>query len=322
MEKYATYHKYRAYSVAVIGILLLAFVPEIAWAQESDNRIPQLNGHTFVYLSNVKYPFTNSLFTSNLGIGNANNLSYEIDDINGQPIIGIKGSLTYASLSFNYQQRIRDWIALYMHGGLTARLGSDVFSLLSQGVSTVSSFRIGWLIRIAEGEKYALSGTVGLNNSSGTFINIRRFVQDIINQVPNPSITTDSPILLGDFGLQFAYAFNQVIGLNLDGNLSFGESFDRKDADLRYALKSALDFNFIKYRVPLGFVLNYSRVSQPELVYTDKGTAQIIGVKLTYTGTNDFLIGLEASKMNIPLEDVDQKSQFKVGLISIRYYFN
>ena len=322
MEKYAAYHKCRAYSVAVIGLLLLAFVPEIAWAQESDNRIPQLNGHTFVYISNVQYPFTNSLFTSNLGIGNANNLSYEIDDINGQPIFGIKGSLTYASLSFNYQQRIRDWIALYMHGGLTARLGSDVFSLLSQGVSTVSSFRIGWLIRIAEGEKYALSGTVGLNNSSGTFISIRRFVQDILNQVPNPSITTDSPILLGDFGLQFAYAFNQVIGLNLDGDLSFGESFDRKDADLRFALKSALDFNFIKYRVPLGFVLNYSMVSQPDLVYTDKGTAQIIGVKLTYTGTNDFLIGLEASKMNIPLEDVAQKSSFKVGMLSIRYYFN
>ncbi len=322
MNNYTTNHSYRSWVVACLGILWLVLFSGKVYAQESENKIPELHGHSFVYMSNLKYPFAKTIFTSNLGIGSANNLSYNIRDINGQPIIGVKGSLTFAHLSFDYQQRIRDWIALYLYGGLSARLGSDVFSLLSQGINTVSSFRIGWLIRISKGEKYALSGTIGLNNSSGTFINIKRFVQDIINQVPNPSITTDAPILLGDFGLQFAYAFNQVIGLNLDGGLSFGESFDRKDADLRYAMKGAFDFNFIKYRVPIGLVLGYTLASQPELVYTDKGTAHIFGFKLSYTGTKDFLIGLEASQMNIPLEDVDQKSQFKVGMISIRYYFN
>jgi hypothetical protein len=148
-------------------------------------------------------------------------------------------------------------------------------------------------------------------------------VEDIVNNVPNPSITTDAPVLLGDFGLQFAYGLNEVIGLGFVGNFAFGESFDRQDADLRYALKGAIDFNFKgRYNVPLGIVLGYSLVSQPELVYTNKGTAQIGSIKLTYTGTNDFLIGLESSMMNIPLEDVDQKSRFRVAMISIRYYFN
>lgn len=314
--------KSRIWIIGITGFLLIVICAGSAYSQEERNRIPELNEHVFTYMSNLKYPFTNSLFTSNLGIGSADNLSYTIEDINGQPIYGVKGNLTYAHLSFNYQQRIREWIALYLYGSLSTRLGTDVFSLLSQGVNAVSSFRIGWMIRIAEGEKYALSGTIGLNNSSGTFINIRRFVEDIINQVPNPSITTDVPILLGDFGLQFAYGFNEVIGLNLDSNLSFGESFDRGNADFRYALKGAFDFNFIKYRVPLGLVLSGSLVSQPELVYTENGTAQIYAFKLSYTGTKDFLIGVEASQMNIPLEDVDQKSRFKVGLISLRYYFN
>jgi hypothetical protein len=306
----------------VIGFILVASLTGVAYSQESGNKIPELNDHVFIYMSNIKYPFSNTTFTTNLGIGSANNLSYNIGDINGQPIFGIEGSLTFTHLSFDYQQRIRDWIALYMYGGLTARLGSDVFSLLSQGVNTVSTFRIGWKIRIVEGEKYTLSGIIGLNNSSGTFINIKRFVVDIINNAPNPSITTEVPILLGDFGLQFAYGINQVIGLNLDGNLSFGESFDRKDADLRYALKGAFDFNFMKYRVPLGLVLSCSLVSQPELVYTDKGNAQIYGFKLSYIGTKDFLLGLEASQMNIPLEDVNEKSRFKVAMLSLRYYFN
>jgi hypothetical protein len=308
--------------IRITGLLLIVLSVESAYSQEEPNRIPELNDHIFTYMSNLKYPFTNSIFTSNLGIGSADNLSYTINDINGQPIFGVKGSLTYAHLSFDYQQRIRDWIALYLYGGLSTRLGTDVFSLLSQGVNAVSAFRIGWLIRITEGEKYALSGTIGLNNTSGTFINIKRFAEDIINQIPDPSITTDVPILLGDFGLQFAYGFNEVMGMNLEGNLSFGESFDREKPDLRYALKGAFDFNFIKYRVPLGLVVSGSLVSQPELVYTENGTAQIYSVKLAYTGTKDFIIGLEANQMNIPLEDVDQKSRFKVGLISIRYYFN
>ena len=143
-----------------------------------------------------------------------------------------------------------------------------------------------------------------------------------MNRVPSPSITTDVPILLGDLGLQFAYGFNQVMGMNLDGNLSFGESFDRSDAELRYALKAAFDFNFIKYRVPLGLLLSGSLISQPELVYTENGTASILGVKLSYTGTRDFLLGVETSRMSIPLENVDEKSHFKVATISIRYYFN
>jgi hypothetical protein len=315
-------HLKRKGMMRIAVILLLILSAGFAHSQEEQGRIPELNDHVFTNISVLRYPFTNTTFTTNLGIGSADNLTYHIDDINGQPIFGVNGSLTYAHLSFNYQQQVRDWIALYLYGGLTTRLGTDVFSLLSQGVNTVSYFRIGWLIKIAEGEKYVLSGTIGLNNSSGTFINIKKFVVDIINQVPSPSITNDVPILLGDFGLQFAYAFNQLIGMNLDGNLSFGESFDRGDADLRYALKGAFDFNFIKYKVPLGLVLSGSLVTQPELVYTEKGTASIFGVKLAYTGTKDFLLGLEANRMSIPLEDLDEKSNFKVGTISIRYYFN
>jgi len=306
----------------ITGILLLILSAGFVNAQEEQNRIPELNRHVFTYIANLKYPFTNTTFTTNLGIGSADNLTYHIGDINGQPIFGVNGSLTFAHLSFDYQQQIRDWIALYMYGGLTTRLGTDVFSLLSQGVNAVSSFRVGWLVRIAEGKKYALSGTIGLNNSSGTFINIKKFVMDIVNGIPSPSITTDVPILLGDFGLQFAYGFNQVIGMNLDGNLSFGESFDRGNADLRYGLKSAFDFNFVKYKVPLGLVVSASLVSQPDLVYTENGTASLFSFKLAYTGARDFLMGVEMTRMSIPLEDVDEKSHFKVGLISIRYYFN
>ncbi|MBS0000255.1 MAG: hypothetical protein KFF73_14840 [Cyclobacteriaceae bacterium] len=128
---------------------------------------------------------------------------------------------------------------------------------------------------------------------------------------------------MGDFGLQFAFGFNQLIGLSLEGNLSFGESFDREDSDLRYALKGGLDFNFKRrYNVPLGLIVGYSMISQPELVYTDEGTALITSFKLTYTGTSDFLIGLESGLMSIPLVEVDQKSNFLATMFSVRYYFN
>ena len=304
-------------------IILIGSFTVYGYAQESGNKIPELNDHVFTYFSSLKSPFTNTSFTTNLGFGSASNLSYEITDINGQPIAGINGSLIFTTLSFDYQQRVRDWIAMYLHGGLTARLGSDVFSLLSQGVNTVTTFKIGWIIKLIEGEKYALSGNIGINNYSGTFINIQRFLEDVINNVPNPSISASAPVLLGEAGLQFAYGFNEVIGLSLEGTLGVGESFDRKDSDLRYALKGGLDFNFKhKYDVPLGLALGYNLVSQPQLVYINKGTAQITGFKLSYTGTRDYLIGIETHLMNIPLENVDEKSRFLVALLSMRYYFN
>ncbi len=313
----------KSYLYRVLMFILVGSITQYGYAQESENNIPELNDHVFVYSSNLKYPFTNTNFTTNLGFGSASNLNYEINDIDGQPIAGINGNLIFANLSFEYQQRIRDWIALYLEGGLTARLGSDVFSLLSQGVNTVTVFKIGWMIKLIEGEKYALSGNIGINNYSGTFISITDFVDDVINNVPNPSISKSAPVLLGEAGLQFAYGFNEMIGLTLEGRLGIGESFDRKESDLRYALMGGLDFNFKrKYNVPLGLVLGYNLVSQPQLVYVNKGTAQITSLKIAYTGTRDFLIGIEASMMNIPLENVEQKSRFVVALLSMRYYFN
>lgn len=292
-------------------------------AQDSLNRIPELNNHVFTYISNIRYPFTNTSFTTNIGIGNADNLNFDINDINGQQILGINGSLAFAHLSFHYQQRIRDWVALYLDAGLSTRLGTDVFSLLSQGINTVSIFKIGWLVRMVQEDKFTLTSNIGITNSSGTFINIRRFVQDVLNNVPNPSIASSAPVLSGDIGLQFAYGFNSVMGLTLESNLTFGESYDRGNAEIKYAFKSAFDLNFKRrYNVPLGFILSYTILTNPEIVYTDDGYGQITGLKLVYTGTNDFLVGIEQSLMSIPLEEVDKQSSFLVSLISIRYYFN
>lgn len=56
-------------------------------------------------------------------------------------------------------------------------------------------FGIGWHFKILEGEKYAFSATAELQNNTGSFINVLGFVQDIINDYPNPQIKENVPVL-------------------------------------------------------------------------------------------------------------------------------
>ena len=302
--------------------ILISIVPSI-YAQEAVSKIPELNGHVFPYFSNIRSPFTNTSINLNIGVGSADNLYYEITGVGGQPLIGLKGELLFANLSFQYQQRIRDWVALYVNGTLSTRLGTNVFSLISTGINTVSGTEIGWLFRLAHGKKYILSGSVEMTSYSGNFIDIRGFVEDLINQVPNPSISSDVPVLLGGAGLRFSYALNRVIGLGATGDLFYGESFVRGDEDLLYGLNGMIDLNFYgKYQVPIGLILTTGIAKHPSIVYTDQGFATISSLMINYTGTSDFLVGLDMNWMKIPIERINQDSKFLLMGLTMKYYFN
>jgi hypothetical protein len=75
---------------------------------------------------NVPSPFTKSHFGMNLGIASASDFENIILEIEGEKIIGLKGSLIFADLNFDYQQKIKDWIAFYAQVGLTARIGTEL----------------------------------------------------------------------------------------------------------------------------------------------------------------------------------------------------
>jgi len=207
--------------------LISIVVPfSLATAQsEQINNLPNLNGHYFIPNSNTPSAFINSHFGMNLGIASSKEFESVFLETDSGKIIGLKGSLIFADLNFNYQQKIKDWIAFNLHVGITARIGTELGSIVTTGLNTVTSFRMGWLVHLAEGERDKLSASLSISNYQANVINIGDFIMDIIDSSANPSISKNVPILNGSLGLRYAHAFNEMFGFQGFGEIGYGDSY-------------------------------------------------------------------------------------------------
>jgi hypothetical protein len=268
-------------------------------------------------------PFVNSHFGMSLGVAASSKFENVILEIDGEPLLGVDGTLLFADLDFEYEQKIKDWIAVYFKGGLTARIGTELNSLLAQGINTVTSFRLGWLFKLAEGHKYLLSGNVQVNNHGASFINIGDFLVDVVEDTIGASISQKVPSLNATAGLRFAYGFNDLIGVRLNTEVGFGESFERGSTSTFYNLGGLVDLNLAgRTNVPLGFAFNLNLSTLPDFVYVDDRTALITGLKIGYTGAEHFVIGVETLFMKVPIPNLKEKISSTGVVITTKYYFN
>lgn len=304
-------------------IFLCFFVTFYSYAQEEKNNLPRLNKHYFVPNSSTQSPFIKSSFGMNLGIASSKDFDNVILQIGDTALIGYKGSLIFADLNFDYNQKIKDWIALYMNIGVTARLGTEVQSMLSQGVSTISYFRIGWLFKLLENEKHYLSGSIQINTYNANFISISGFVDDIISGSPKPSISKAVPILNGYIGLRYAHGFNEKFGAVAFGEIGYGESYERGSSSVTYSMGGLLDMNLATTtKVPLGFALFFNILSRPELVQVEGNFATNGGLKISYSAAPHFNVGTEISRLSVPVPNVEEKVISTAFFINCIYYFN
>jgi len=309
----------------ILIFLISLFTPfTMAIAQsEQMNNLPKLNNHYFIPNSFTPSPFIKSHFGMNLGIAGSDDFENIILEIDGEKIIGLKGSLIFADLRFEYQQKVKDWIAFYLSVGGTARIGTDLQSMLATGVNTVSTFKIGWLVHIAEGKQDKLSASLQINNYSTNIINIGDFIIDVIDGAANPSISKNVPILNGSLGLRYAHAFNEIFGFQGFCDFGYGESFERGKSLFTYNFGGLFDMNFAtKTKTPLGFALFYNLNAYPDVVQVKDKFATNGGLKISYSGAPHFNLGLEMSRLSVPLPNVEEKVKSTSILITTKYYFN
>ena len=309
-----------------IFILLLSiFLPcsLVVGQIEQDNNVPKLDNHYFIPVSYIPSPFIQSRFGMSLGIAASEdfeNIIFEIDD---EKIIGLRGTLIFADLNFEYQQKIKDWIAFYLSIGVTARIGTELQSMLATGVNTVSAFRMGWLVHVAEGKRDKLTANIQINNYSANVINIGDFISDIIDNAANPSIAKQIPILNGSLGLRYAHAFDEMFGFQGFGDIGYGESYERGNSGFVYNFGGLFDMNLAtKTKTPMGFAVFYKVSVSPELVQVEDKFATNGGLKISYSGAPHFNLGLEASRLKVPIPNVEEKVKSYTMMISCKYYFN
>ncbi len=307
---------------AFVAICLSGINPLIA-QEKSTQTLPGINGHTFVPISIISIPFTNSYFKSTLGVAQSFSTQFPLFELDGETVIGETGSILFANLGFQYQQRIKDWIAF--NGSLTinTRIGTDIQSIIGHGINSVAGYQLQWILRIIEKEKYMLSGSFHVSNLSGSLISISGYILDIINDNPNPSISKSITAINTGTGLRFAYGFNDLFGLILVGDIRYGEALSRVDAGFTYKIGGTFDVNLAdKTTVPMGFALSFLNSTAPENVFNELKSTSIFNFKIAYTGSPDFILGLETSYLQVPLTVIDAKANVVGFLITTRYYFN
>ena len=311
------------YRFVIRGILLLelVFAPSRAITAQSIKR-PYIGKHYFTPVSRSNLPAINTHLNTIISVGQTLDLVHQLEILKGSKIIGLQGEVSFVEMGFSYQQRVRDWLAAYVSLNVSARLGTELQSILTQGLNTLNVFNIGWHIRLLENDNIALSTNIELQNLRGSFINVYGFVQDIINDVPNPSIVENIPLLEFSTGLRFAYGMNELIGFRASADLAYGETYNRGENGFALSAAGGLDLDFYpKYSVPVGIIISYNITSMPEIVYIKNKYSKITRIKIAYTKSSDFSLGVEFHIMKIPISNQEKPpSAYSIALTS-RYYF-
>lgn len=291
-------------------------------AQAQGRRVPSLSSHEFVPVSSNTLPMVNTKFNMYIGGGQTSNFYLPLFTIGDWKVIGLKGNILFVDAGIHYQQRVRDWLGVYVRYRIAARLGTEIQTVLAQGYNSINSFEIGWKFKLIEEDKFMLSTKLEMQNHTGNFVNILGFIKDIVNQHPSPSITNKTPVITGVAGIQFAYGINSLFGISAESEIAYGETYTRGENGIRFMTGMSFDINFNeRFSIPIGVAVAALFTSQPEYVYVDGHVAKIVGWKIAYTGASEFNLGLEWSLTKSPMPGVENEPVVQTLGMSSRFYF-
>jgi hypothetical protein len=307
-------------------IICVAFMAIGLFGQDkveiSDSKREILNGHTFQSLSYFRTSFTSTHLAANIGFGSTPALKIGSIAIDSIQLFEFEGQVVFVDIAVRYQQRFTPWLAMYLQGNMAGRLGTDMSTILADGVNTMTGFKIGWLIRVYQNKKLNLSANVHVSSASANFINVTQYFEDLINNVPNASVSQTVPAMAIDVGIMGAYAINPAWGLQFFGDIAYGESFERGRSQSYYnaGIEGEIDFN-PNYKVPIGLALGFVATNNPESVSDNSGFSNIFIGKIGYTGSKEFELGLQFSYFDVNLRSVENEVYVFKTMLMLKFFF-
>ncbi len=112
------------------------------------NTIPTLNTHRFVPQPLVSGPFMNSAFEMRMGVEGTVDLTLPLPDFLPDSIKGPQGNLLFVNIGFKYNQKIKDWLSFYLKTTISVRSGTELGTLLFEGVNTMIGGETGVKFRL------------------------------------------------------------------------------------------------------------------------------------------------------------------------------
>ena len=305
-------------------VVLLGFNSTIAQnkARIIEQKTPAINGHKFLSTNQLRSPIISTNLETNVGFGTTSVIKIPGIDIGDQNVFSFQGRIFYVDFNLEYQQKFTSWLSLLISIKMAGRLGSDVSTMIADGVNTVSGGNIGWLIKLKETEKFYLSGSIRASNITGSFINVGEYLQDVLSGNPYPSLSKKTPASTVGVGIRGAYAFNPIYGLQFNTEVFHGESLHRETTGTYYkfSLLGDVDFNE-SHDVPIALALGYSLSSTPEVSMDNNGFSSLYEGKIGYSGSSDFELGAQFTFYKIDLTTVESTTAISKIMLGLKFYF-
>jgi hypothetical protein len=315
-----------------IFIFLILLLPLFLAAQTdslpTDKRsLPVLNNHYFIPNSNFLSPFMTTFFKTGIGGGvSLNNIPIYVND--GEILLGtLEGENTYVTADVHIQVEAKEWLAVWFRYQANARIGSSTPTILAHGVSAVTGFEFGWMLRLWHNKKSQLSGTIAINNVTVSAVNLANFIKDVIDSPNsiNTSLSRKKNPLDGGAGIRYAYSFSDMIGAQAFVNASYGESLLKDNKNVWKFYTGILgSFNFIhSHGIPLGLNLGYTIQKFSLFEDQKEDNTKSFMFKVAYTGREEYNIGLEFMHVSTvaPLIKGENTLEYLSTAFVMVYYF-
>lgn len=284
---------------------------------------PKLGNTRFMSTTFAPDPFIRTSLRAKLGYGGANDVRVTVLDLGDSLELGLEGDMLYAHLDLRYQHAIQNWLAVHAGIRLSTRLGNELESLLAQGVSLFTGFNLGWMVSVWEADRHLLSTSLSLNNTTTTLVDFYGYLEDVIDDQPDPSLIKDIPRLNGSIDLRYAFAATGMLGIQGYGKATYGETLERGSENRWfYTVAVTLHLDLARRTAfPVGLLGGYKYLSAQDPDGMElQGTHSTV-LNVSYTGRPDFTFGVDLMYEVVPLRGFDEDAGVVTLMASIWYYF-
>jgi hypothetical protein len=313
-------------NIFIIALFLLGIANEaFIQAQNSDStRLPSLDNHIFTNITGVEDPFINTKFILNVGLANLFNTEIALNIPETNKTITFQPQLFYAVGGLEYQQAINDWSAIHLRTIGAARIGDNVVSIATQGISAASFFGIGMMFKLAKSKDLMLSGVIDLNNTSFTYISLAGKFEDIISDsVSNQQVFNQYQILTGNMQFRFAYRFTKTLGLMASASGSYGEIYGYdSDNEINWSFGTLLSVDLKNWiHIPFGIGFGGTIVSNDWQFSETKNPVYTVNLNISFIEQNDLSIAWENYIQMFEQDQFNQTYKFHYSRLYLSYYF-
>ena len=313
-----TFHYKKVIAFLFIALLTISVNAFASAPDTLQIKIPALNGHSFIPQGRAGGTFISSFLKISVGAAQTELIDFGVLEINGREIYNFDGSVLFSDVDIEFQHKIKDWLGVYFRYRSAARFGNQISSLYSEGLNTISGYDLGWILKVSEGKKHFLSTHFQISDYKTNFFYLDRFV---INLIRDTVISTSEniPSLFGTAGLHLALAPNDLIGFCIYGDIGYGESFNRDNSHLFARLGVSADIDlYERTRIPLGIGLKSSISSFPSYDQLEDKFTNVTGLKLAYTGSSEYIIGVETAWGILPIKS--RAAKVNAILINLQFH--